>query len=227
MTTPRGYYTARLGGERLRRVYDLAPRRIRRYLRAEVKFVLDHVSAGGRVLDLGCGYGRVIPDLLEKAGRVIGIDNARASLILASARLHGRRRSALAAMDAARLGFKPASFETVICIQNGLSAFKAPPRKILEEALRVTRPGGCVLASTYADAFWEDRLEWFRLQANEGLVGEIDEKRTRRGEIVCRDGFRATTFSPDDLRRLSRGLGASVEIKEVDGSSLFCVLRAR
>ena len=227
MHAARGYYGAKLGGSRLLRVYDLAPPRVRQYLRAEVDFVLDHIPAGGRVLDLGCGYGRIMPDLRTKAGWVVGIDNSRTSLSLAAERLRGREGCSLAAMDAARMGFAPGSFDAVVCVQNGLSAFKVRPRDLLQEALRVTRPGGCVLASTYADAFWEDRLEWFRLQAREGLVGEIDESRTRRGEIVCRDGFRATTFGPDDLRRLSRGLGALAETQEVDGSSLFCVLRAR
>lgn len=227
MTGTRGYYSAKLGGARLRRVYDLAPSRIRRYLRAEVEFVLKHVPPGGQVLDLGCGYGRIMPQLLKKAARVVGIDTSQVSLAMARDFLRGGEGCALAAMDAARLGFAPASFDAVICVQNGLSAFHVPPRDVLREALRVVRPGGRVLASTYADAFWEDRLDWFRRQASEGLVGEIDEKRTRRGEIVCRDGFRARTFGPDDLLRLARGLGASVEIREVDGSSLFCVLRAK
>ncbi len=227
MTGTRGYYVTGLGGARLRRVYDLAPPRIRRYLRAEVEFVLDHIPAGGRVLDLGCGYGRIMPDLRTRAAQVVGIDTSLVSLAMARDFLGGRGGCVVAAMDAARLGFAPASFDAVACIQNGLSAFHVPPRDILREALRVVRPGGRVLASTYADAFWEDRLDWFRRQAREGLVGEIDEERTRRGEIACRDGFRATTFSPDDLLRLAGGLRASVEIREVDGSSLFCVLRAK
>ncbi len=168
-----------------------------------------------------------MPDLRTRAAQVVGIDTSLVSLAMARDFLGGRGGCVVAAMDAARLGFAPASFDAVACIQNGLSAFHVPPRDILREALRVVRPGGRVLASTYADAFWEDRLDWFRRQAREGLVGEIDEERTRRGEIACRDGFRATTFSPDDLLRLAGGLRASVEIREVDGSSLFCVLRAK
>jgi 2-polyprenyl-6-hydroxyphenyl methylase/3-demethylubiquinone-9 3-methyltransferase len=206
-------------------VYEIASPRIRQYLNAETEFVLDCLSPDAAALDLGCGYGRIIPDLLKKAGRVVGIDSSWGSLIAARDYLRGFQGFHLMAMDAGRLGFAADSFDSVVCIQNGVSAFKVEPRTLFEEALRVTRPNGIVLCSTYADAFWEHRLEWFRSQAARGLVGQIDEEQTRRGEIVCRDGFRATTISPEDFRRLTRGLPAEVTIKEVDGSSLFCLMR--
>ncbi|MCJ7611179.1 MAG: class I SAM-dependent methyltransferase [Candidatus Aminicenantes bacterium] len=227
MTLRTKYYEAQLSGRRLMEVYEIAPPRVLQYLKAETEFVLDCLSPETTALDLGCGYGRIIPDLLKKADRVVGIDSSWDSLIAARAYLHGFQGFRLLAMDAGRMGFSAASFDAVICIQNGVSAFKVEPRTLFEEALRVTRRNGIALFSTYADSFWEHRLEWFRSQAERGLVGEIDEEQTRRGEIVCRDGFRATTFSPEHFRRLTRGLPAEVTIQEVDGSSLFCLLRPR
>ena len=91
----------------------------------------------------------------------------------------------------------------------------------------MAKPGGKVLFSTYAQRFWPHRLEWFRRQAEEGLVGEIDEKRTGDGVIVCRDGFRATTFTEAQFRALALNFPVIVEITEVDRSSLFCVLTKR
>lgn len=89
-------------------------------------------------------------------------------------------------------------------------------------AVDVTRPGGRVLFSSYAEAFWDHRLAWFRLQAREGLLGEIDETATGRGVIVCKDGFRATTVTPDQFRSLSRGLGRQVTVDVVADASVFC-----
>ena len=61
----RGYYTGRLTGERLRRVYEIAPARVKQYLEAEIRHVLARMPRGGSVLELGCGYGRVAFRLAE------------------------------------------------------------------------------------------------------------------------------------------------------------------
>ena len=125
-------------------------------------------------------------------------------------------------MDALDLRFEDASFDVVACVQNGICAFRADERSLLAEALRVTRPGGRVLFSSYSETFWPERLAWFEAQAAEGLLGPIDCAACRDGVIVCEDGFRSGTFSPEAFRALCAGLGVSPAICEVDHSSVFC-----
>lgn len=216
------YYAETLSAERLLSCYELAPPRVRRYLQAESEFVLERVRPGARVLELGCGYGRVLIRLLERTGAVVGIDNAAASLRLARRRLGEDSPCRLVLGDAGRLPFAAGSFDLVICIQNGVSAFKVAPRRLIDEAVRVTRAGGAALFSSYAERFWDSRLEWFRAQAAQGLIGEIDEAATGDGVIVCKDGFRATTAGPPDFARWMSGRGMAWRTTEVDGSSLFC-----
>ena len=104
-------------------------------------------------------------------------------------------------------------------------AFQMEQKILVAEALRVTRSGGSVLLSSYAERFWEDRIGWFRLQAEHGLIGEIDEEATGEGVIVCKDGFRATTVTADDFRAIASDFGLVPIVTEVDGSSLFCELQ--
>ena len=216
------YYKASLSGERLRRVYDLAPLRIRQYLEAEVGHVLDRIGHGSRILEMGCGYGRVLPRLAERARVVVGIDTSMESLNLARREVGHLARCHLVAMDAAELAFAGGAFDCVACIQNGISAFHVDQRRLVREAVRVTRPGGKALFSTYAESFWDERLGWFELQARAGLVGEIDYDATKDGVIVCKDGFTATTVSAEAFRALTEDLDAAVEMVEVNASSLFC-----
>jgi 2-polyprenyl-6-hydroxyphenyl methylase/3-demethylubiquinone-9 3-methyltransferase len=217
-----GYYAEKLAAERLRACYDLAPPRVKAYLEAETAFVLERISPSMLVLELGCGYGRVLKRLVPRAGTVVGIDTSLASLLMAREDLSKTPSCHLAAMDAASMGFAGRVFDLTVCIQNGLSAFHVSQPRLVAEAVRVTRSGGRVLFSSYSPSFWNERLNWFELQAAAGLIGEIDDAATGNGVIVCKDGFQATTVSPERFRSLAKGIGLVPKIFEVDGSSLFC-----
>jgi 2-polyprenyl-6-hydroxyphenyl methylase/3-demethylubiquinone-9 3-methyltransferase len=85
----------------------------------------------------------------------------------------------------------------------------------------VVKPGGSAIFSSYADEFWPFRLEWFKLQADAGLVGEIAYDKTGKGVIVCKDGFTATTIQPQEFKEYAEGIKAEIRIEEVDQSSIF------
>jgi len=220
-----GYYSEKLSAERLQLCYEIAPPRVKQYLDAEIEFVLDKIRQTDLVLELGCGYGRVLQKLVEKAKTVFGIDTSRASLFLVEKTIGKIPSLHLSIMNAAELGFSNRKFDRVICIQNGISAFKVNKRKLIEEAIRVTRSGGKIIFSSYSERFWEDRLEWFRLQSEYGLIGEIDENVSKDGIIVCKDGFRSDTIGPDEFISLTSTYGIEPIITEVDGSSIFYEIR--
>lgn len=217
-----GYYTERLAADRLRACYDLAPPRARAYLEAELEFVLTRTTPSMVVLELGCGYGRVLKRILPRVHVTFGIDTSLPSLRMALEFVGREPSLRLACMDAMDLGLRDRIFDMTICIQNGICAFAVDQRQLLREALRVTRSGGLVLLSSYSAQFWEHRLEWFEVQSAHHLIGEIDYQATGNGVIVCKDGFRATTADKTILDELAAGVGVTPTITEVDDSSLFC-----
>jgi 2-polyprenyl-6-hydroxyphenyl methylase/3-demethylubiquinone-9 3-methyltransferase len=221
------YYADKLSAESLRKCYEIAPPRVRQYLRAEIDHVVKRIGSFGRVLELGCGYGRVLQELLGCAETVVGVDTSKANLDLARRILTDAGRWHLARMDAARLGFADDGFDWVVCIQNGVSAMSAEPLLLLTEAMRVTRAGGRVVLSSYSDRFWEHRLRWFEIQSECGLMGKIDRAATGDGVIACQDGFRAGRFRPRDFVSLAEACGAEARITEVDESSVFCEIEVR
>ncbi|MHA1504349.1 MAG: class I SAM-dependent methyltransferase [Candidatus Heimdallarchaeota archaeon] len=219
------YYSKKLSANKLKRCYDVASPRIQQYLTEEINFVSQFIKPDMKVLELGCGYGRVVKLLAEKAKTVVGIDTSQESLDLAKGYLGTKSNYELKNMNAEKLDFQNESFDLVIGIQNGISAFKVDSKKLVMESLRVTKMGGYVLFSSYSENIWDARLEWFQKQSEEGLLGEIDYEKTGSGIIICKDGFKATTYSKEDFVDLMCHLQLKAEITEVDNSSIFCVIK--
>ena len=126
--------------------------------------------------------------------------------------------------DAYSLAFTE-EFDIALCLQNGLSAIKGSAERLISVCMQSLKKGGKAFFSTYSEKFWQYRLEWFREQADKKLLGEIDEEKTKDGVIVCKDGFRAVTFTEEELKKFGAQSGFRYEIKEIDQSSLFLTIK--
>jgi len=221
----KNYYSENLSARRLKQCYDLAPNRVRIYLEKEIEYTLSRIESRNSVLELGCGYGRALNKIANKATLAFGIDNSIASLEYAREDLKKQSSSKVAAMDAASLGFCDHIFDVVVCIQNGISAIKGDREQIISEAVRVAKPGGIILFSSYSEKFWEDRLEWFQIQSSYGLIGQLDQDATKDGVIVCKDGFKSTTITTKEFTELTASYSFALKVTEVDSSSIFFEMR--
>lgn len=216
------YYSKKLNAERLKRVYEIGSPRLKQYLDSETNHLLERVRHTDTILEIGCGYGRIMKRLLPKSRKVVGIDISPDNIDTAKEYLKEYDNAELFQMDAGCMSFEKEAFDVVIAAQNGISAFKVNPEKLLMNCLHVAKKGGIIIFSTYSDKFWQERLKWFEKQSEEGLVGEIDMEMTCNGNIVCKDGFTATTFTEAEFISLANMFGITPDIVEIDESSLFC-----
>lgn len=221
------YYKDKLSANKLLKCYEIANPRIRQYLDAEIQFVLSNIHGADLVLELGCGYGRVMKAVSPRVSMIIGNDISKSSLELAKSYMKPYRNYKLFQMDASNMGFRPCIFDAVFCIQNGISAFGVDKKLLIAEAIRVTKNNGLILFSSYSPKIWKERLGWFRKQSQMGLLGEIDEEKTQEGTIVCKDGFKAGTVTDDEFLALFAQFGLKASITEVDESSVFCRVTRR
>lgn len=216
------YYSDILSGITLKKCYDIAPSRIKQYFKKEIDFVISKLHHQDHILEMGCGYGRVVFELLPFVKTVIGIDTSGNSLRLANTYRKDEDNCEFMEMDATGLTFKDNTFDVVVCIQNGINAFRVDKLELVKEAYRVLKPNGIALFSSYLKQFWFPRLQWFELQAEHGLIGEIDYGSTGNGTIICKDGLKLGITDADEFRWIGYQLGIPVCLTEVDNSSLFC-----
>ena len=141
---------------------DAAQRRLRqRFLRAVP------IRRRDTVLEVGCGTGVILRDLIPlvgRGGRVAGIDPSRA--VLAAARRYCRGTGVnLRHGDGAKLPFTDDGFDVTLAVTVLLHV--ADPLAVVREMARVTRPGGRVavqdqdfwtLALAHPDRQLSDRI---------------------------------------------------------------------
>jgi len=216
------YYSEKLSAEKLKLCYELAPPPVQNFLQSEIDYIIQKINPKSSILELGCGYGRVLKQIAPSVSLCIGIDTSIESLHLARQFLIGFTNCCLLQMDAIEVSIKSGKFDFVLCIQNGISAFHVDKKKLIKESLKLTKPGGTVIFSSYSEKFWDHRLEWFELQSKHSLVGEIDYSKTGNGKIVCKDGFSVTTVSKGEFTELAKSFNLPFTITEIADSSIFC-----
>ena len=221
------YYIERLNSASLFRVYDTQLNRISQYLQAEIEFVRNRLTGKETILELGAGYGRIMKALAPFCRCITGIDISEQSVALAKEYLSGYDNCEMICMDAHSIELD-VKYDVVLCLQNGLSALKGgEAANIVAQAVRLLNNGGTAYFSSYSAKFWHHRLEWFKEQAEKGLIGEIDPDKTKDGNIVCQDGFTARTITEEEFASLGRATGFDYSVIEHDDSILFLVVRNR
>lgn len=104
------------------------------------------VNPGHRVLDVGCGPGFVIAELVDQVGAtgsVVGVDRSPQMLAAASRRCGRHQNVALREADAAALPVDDATFDRALCVQ--VLEYVPDVAAALAELHRVVRPGGRVV----------------------------------------------------------------------------------
>ena len=91
---------------------------------------------GWRIVDVGCGTGRLFEHLLAGAAQAIGVDRDAGMLDRAAVRAPG----CLVRADAGRLPLADRSVDAAVAVT--VLEFSTHPASVLAEMARVTRPGG-------------------------------------------------------------------------------------
>jgi SAM-dependent methyltransferase len=119
------------------------PERIER----EVSFLAEQLPAGGAVLDLACGTGRIAVPLAARGYTIAGLDISHAALEIA--REQGPELD-FRQGDMRELPWPDAAFDAVINMWTAFGYFptQEEDERVLAEVARVLKPGGVFLIDT-------------------------------------------------------------------------------
>jgi SAM-dependent methyltransferase len=189
------------------------------------RFVAEYCPRPGRLLDLGCGTGRLLVPFARQGYRVLGVDLsaemlavARAKAGAAGAAVHLLRAN-LAELDCLRDG----CFDYAACLFStlGMVVGSAVRRRVVGHAFRVLRPGGRFVLHVHNRWFnaWDRGgrawllRDWLRgwggsergdrvMPVHQGVAGLTLHLFTRREAVrlLAAAGFRVLAVRPVSLR---------------------------
>jgi len=147
---------------RLAPIYD---RRWAVYIHQSIAATLNYlnIEPPHRILDLGCGTGRLLHDLSSRfpEAQLVGLDFSQEMLNIAQERLSDGVELQVGSAD--NLSFLDQSFDLVI----STSAFHYFPNPVIaiQEATRVLKTGGTLVISDWCSDYWTCRILdlWLRL----------------------------------------------------------------
>lgn len=111
------------------------------------------LPASSRVLDVGCGTGALLNELVESYARVHGLDLVHAHQKLA---MRNSPQAFLTQADAHAMPYRDHTFDLVLC--HFLLLWVTEPQRVVVEMARLTRPGGVVIA--FAEPDYGGRIDY-------------------------------------------------------------------
>jgi SAM-dependent methyltransferase len=167
-----------------------------------------------RVLDVGCGvghWGRVLLPHLPEDAQLVGIDREaewveRATASAAATGIGGRARYQRG--DACSLPFGDGEFDLVTC--QTVLIHMADCRAVIREMMRVTRPGGCVLAAE------PNNLAATQVVGNNRFHEPVEQRMAlTRFQLVCERGKESLGEGNNSVGELVPGYFAEAGLEDV------------
>ena len=208
----------------------------------EVKELILHmlgVTAGARVLDVGCGLGddaREIAAIVGAEGRVVGIDPSETMVTESNKRASGSGLTVEFRIgDVRKLDFPDASFDFVRT--DRVLMFVSETETALSEIVRVLRPGGRVVASEidhemhFQDSHFPEtsRKVWAVFAANQPqprLGRELHRLFSEHGLRNVKTAPRVIRAPYKTQRRLTEGfLASAIACGQLDRAEIDTLLK--
>ncbi|MDP1884516.1 MAG: methyltransferase domain-containing protein [Candidatus Moranbacteria bacterium] len=203
----------------------------RNFFWPDLAFIGEHISEGARVLDFGCGNGRLLEILRDKKPEYYGVDVSQKLIDLAKVRYPEFSRNFTKISGQASLPFPDDFFNNIVSI----AVFHHFPDKkfrsdMARELYRVTRPGGEVIVTAWN--LWQPRYRryiWKNMVRKVFLFSRLDfgdceiPFRNNAGEIFRRFHH---AYTLNELAGLFSQAGFRIEAaKVVNDKNLVVIAR--
>jgi ubiquinone/menaquinone biosynthesis C-methylase UbiE len=162
-------------------ILDDQPQSFKDWFKREKGFLRETIRKDASVLEVGCGTGRSISDILDVTENITGIDYDPKAIREAAINFSSYETINLQVANATKLPFEDHTFEYVMCMSTFVN-FADAKELALEEMKRVLKPDGKIIMSVYNEDALADRMQ------NYQKIG-LKLKSVDKGTVVFDEGF--------------------------------------
>lgn len=137
------------------------PSSYKEWFEEEKKFLTKNIKENSKVLEVGCGDGRSLKDIIDVTKNLTGIDHDDKAIKDAKNNFKNISQVKLLVAKAEELPFNNDSFDYVICMTT-FANFGDKKYEVLDEMKRVLKDNGSIIISVYGEDALEERMKMYR-----------------------------------------------------------------
>ncbi|MEK6800890.1 MAG: class I SAM-dependent methyltransferase [Nanoarchaeota archaeon] len=143
------------------KVLNELPESYRSWFKDERKFLHKYITKHSKVLEVGCGDGRSIKDIIDITQEVTCIDNEQKAVNDAKLNFKYYSKVKILLAEAIDLPLENNSFDFVLCLTT-FANFGNDKYKALEEMKRVLKDEGSIIISVFSEKALEERMKIYK-----------------------------------------------------------------
>ena len=200
---------------------------LKAYEQAEIDYILAIPDLPRKtVIDVGAGYGRILPHIAPIARNVIAVDindsmfselQKRATLYPNTTAVKGDANDLSSILKDADI-ISP----VLVCLQNSIGTWEGDYKKALSEIGKVARvkQGEVIISVWRQEGFKKHAIDLYN--STSALVGEPNLEQTdfENGMFRSKTGYLSKWWKPEEQDEIARILGGK-KVKEVLGPAFF------
>lgn len=195
-----------------KKVFENLPLSYKKWFNEEKKYLRKNITKNSKVLEVGCGDGRSLKDIISLTKNLTGIDHDPQAINKTKIFFRNYPNIRIIQADAVKLPFDNKSFDFVICMTT-FANFGNKKYKVISEMKRVLKDEGIIIVSVFSENAFNERMKVYKkvkfpLKRIVGTKVMFDDK---YGEGISEQ------FSKEELRKIfAKAKLKIVEIKKLN-----------
>ena len=177
---------------------DNLAKEVRDFFYGDIECIKRFVKPGRNVLEVGCGYGRLLFPLSEKSSKVVGIDFSKKELSQAKRNFRKIKNVKFYYMNATKIHFGKLKFDYVLLMNNALGNMPGIEKKVIGQMIKAAKNGGRIFIRVFSEKAKTAQLKNYKKLGMKGIINLGNAYKTK-------EGFYSRRFTISEINELFEG----------------------